>query len=203
LTNTITAGVIGFLGDRLAVQVSKAGIRHDESDVDVDDGLYRSLSMAAWGSVVSGPSQFAWFSFLDKLIPPPTSTSGKELLKVFGKIAVNQFTMAPLMNALFYGWVVGSVAAKHAVYNEAGEPVGTVSDALAAIRDPSTAETWMEKLQKEMIPTTLRSVGFWFPAHAINFWFVPPQFRVLYASCGLVVWTSYLSWVGHSGKSVK
>ena len=135
--------------------------------------LARSGRMLAWGTIVGGAPMYYWFRFLDRLWPPAKNTA----LSVAKKISFNQSTMGPLMNMLFFGYVISS----------------------ANISTPELIpQKWLKKVERELIPTTLNAILFWAPAHVVNFYFVPAHYRVLYLSCGLVVWTAYLSFIGHT-----
>ena len=38
-------------------------------------------------------------------------------------------------------------------------------------------------------------IAFWSPAQAVNFYFLPPQFRVMYLGVVSLVWTAYMSFI--------
>jgi protein Mpv17 len=60
-----------------------------------------------------------------------------------------------------------------------------------------TPQQTIEKIKKEYIPTFKMDVTVWPPAQAINFFFVPAPYRVLYISCISLFWNAYLSMVQH------
>jgi protein Mpv17 len=117
---------------------------------------------------------YYWFGFLDRW----GTIVGKPALSVARRVGLNQVTMAPAMNSLFFGYVLATD--------------GGNNRSLARF-----LERWREKLQLDFWPTTLRSCLIWTPAHIVNFYFVPGHLRVLYLSTGLAAWTCYLSLVGH------
>lgn len=52
---------------------------------------------------------------------------------------------------------------------------------------------WQHKLREDLLDTIKGSLAFWGPVHIFNFYVIPPHFRVLYLSVGLVAWTSFIS----------
>lgn len=126
------------------------------------------------------------------------------------------------MNGSFFGWLIAweSVAQQHGLStglvhakpvaggdaggasaggNDAGEVRGDDDGADADGAVKTVLYQWGAKLRHDFVPTTLRSCAFWAPMHVLNFLWVPPHFRVLFLSTGLVGWTAYLSIVGHRG----
>lgn len=149
--------------------------------------------VSLWGFTFGGAPMVAWYRALDRMVPvhPPT------LRSVLTKVVVNQTTASPVMNSLFFGFVIfwgrvvgldTGLARKKGAGAEEEQQLLSVSEALLQ---------WKEKLRQELWPTTVRAGMAWGPAHVVNFFFVPGQFRVLFLSCGLVFWTAYLSIVGH------
>lgn len=58
--------------------------------------LIRTLRMAGFGMLVSGPSLHLWFNFLSKILPK------QDVLTTFKKMFIGQTIYAPIMNAVFY-----------------------------------------------------------------------------------------------------
>ena len=58
--------------------------------------LIRTLRMAGFGMLVSGPSLHLWFNFLSKILPK------RDVLTTFKKMFIGQTLYAPIMNAVFY-----------------------------------------------------------------------------------------------------
>lgn len=52
-----------------------------------------------------------------------------------------------------------------------------------------------EKLQTRFLSTLFGAWRFWPMANAVNFWFVPMQFRVLYMNVLSLFWTGWLTYV--------
>ena len=57
--------------------------------------------MSVYGAVVSGLFVTKWFQLLNQMIPPPMNPA-----RLVWKVFVNQFFMSPLLNTLFFSWVV-------------------------------------------------------------------------------------------------
>ncbi|XP_017697785.1 PXMP2/4 family protein 4-like isoform X2 [Phoenix dactylifera] len=58
--------------------------------------LLRTLRMAGFGMLVSGPSLHLWFNFLSKILPK------QDVPTTFKKMFLGQALYAPIMNAVFY-----------------------------------------------------------------------------------------------------
>lgn len=57
------------------------------------------------------------------------------------------------------------------------------------------AEDPFAELKEKFVPTFARSCLFWLPAQTINFYWVPPRFRVVYVGTCSLVWANILCWV--------
>jgi len=132
--------------------------------------------MFGWGVVVTGGFVYHWLRFLDRVFPP----AGQTVQRVFTKIAVNQALMSPGLNGAFFG-------------------VSTArsNDLLAAAGREQWLRDWRAKINKDLLDTVIQSNCLWCPAHVVNFYFVPPQHRVLFTSGIFFAWTSWLSMVGY------
>jgi len=60
-----------------------------------------------------------------------------------------------------------------------------------------TPQQTVAKIKKEYVPTFKMDITVWPPAQAINFFFVPAPYRVLYISFISLFWNTYLSMVQH------
>lgn len=58
-----------------------------------------------------------------------------------------------------------------------------------------SAEDPFAELKEKFYPTFVRSCIFWLPAQAINFFVIPPQFRVIYVGTCSLIWANILCWV--------
>lgn len=167
-SNAALSGAVIVLGD-LAAQTIERGHRKEYD-------RKRLASMAVWGAVTA-PPVVVWFRWLDRLFPP-AAVSPRAILT---KVLFHQLTLAPTMNALFFGYV--------AAVDRVPAPPARVLE--------KTLPVWRRKLQEDLLPVTARSLVWWLPVHVVNFLWVPPHARAVYTSCNLVVWTTYLSIVGH------
>lgn len=57
------------------------------------------------------------------------------------------------------------------------------------------AEDPFAELKEKFVPTFARSCLFWLPAQTINFYWVPPRFRVVYVGTCSLIWANILCWV--------
>lgn len=53
----------------------------------------------------------------------------------------------------------------------------------------------LAELKEKFVPTFARSCLFWLPAQAVNFYCVPPQFRIVYIGTCSLIWANILCWV--------
>lgn len=51
------------------------------------------------------------------------------------------------------------------------------------------------ELKEKFVPTFARSCLFWLPAQTLNFYCVPPQFRLIYIGTCSLIWANILCWV--------
>lgn len=177
-TNVITAGIVGFTGDLLAQRLEDYA---NGIEVSEQLSLGRSLKVASWNAMVSGPLA-GWLKFLDAKWPlPPGPVAADAMAAVAKKVALNQVTAAPLNNGGFFSWVIGW----RYMLNEQG---------------PAAHGLWTDiytKLANDMPRTTANSCLVWGTAWTINMVFLPPHTKVLFNSVGQVFWTAYLSLTGH------
>ena len=176
--NAALSGTILVLGDMAAQAIERRSEAAPKAEGAAFDKK-RLASMALWGSAMAAPTVM-WFRWLDRVFPPAV----KSPRAILTKVLFNQVTMAPAMNALFFGYVLA--------VDRTPAPVSQIAR--------ETLPAWKAKVQKDLVPVTARSLMWWAPVHIINFTFVPPHARAVYTSCGLVVWTTYLSIVGHANE---
>lgn len=58
--------------------------------------LVRTLRMAGYGVLVSGPSLHLWFNFVSRILPK------RDVLTTFKKIFLGQTTYGPIMTSVFF-----------------------------------------------------------------------------------------------------
>jgi protein Mpv17 len=63
--------------------------------------LTRTLRMASYGMLLSGPSLHFWFNFLSKAVPK------KDLLNTFKKMFLGQAVYGPIINCVFFSYNAG------------------------------------------------------------------------------------------------
>eukprot|EP01012_Entosiphon_sulcatum_P008776 TRINITY_DN14821_c0_g1_i1.p1 TRINITY_DN14821_c0_g1~~TRINITY_DN14821_c0_g1_i1.p1 ORF type:complete len:184 (+),score=21.45 TRINITY_DN14821_c0_g1_i1:464-1015(+) len=138
-----------------------------------DHNFARSARLAVWGSLISAPISYYWFRQLERWWP--ASGGFKAALR---KTVVNQLIMAPFLNALFFFYVIIWQDSDHSIWKR-----------------------WQLKMSQEYYLTIFLSTSLWTPMHLFNFFVLPPDFRVVFQSVVLVLWTAYLSFVGHRNPS--
>lgn len=57
------------------------------------------------------------------------------------------------------------------------------------------ADDPLAELKEKFAPTFARSCLFWLPAQALNFYCVPPQFRIVYIGTCSLIWANILCWI--------
>eukprot|EP00039_Didymoeca_costata_P021846 m.345567 g.345567 ORF g.345567 m.345567 type:complete len:204 (+) comp26743_c0_seq1:266-877(+) len=178
-TNTVSAGVIGFFGDCAAQAIEQRQTQSKSLKID----WIRTWKVASWGFLAGGVPLFYWFRFLDRKFPLTAvgKRSQQDVINMLKKTAVNQIFAATLNNGGFYCWIV---FCDRQLRPEKHENV--------TFKEEAT-----HSLEKKMPPTMKRSFLLWGTAHLFNFWFLPPQYRVLFNSTGQVLWMTYLSITGH------
>lgn len=124
---------------------------------------YRRTLRMGCFGLVGGPVGHYWYQFLDRNMFRRAPTSPAAIV---AKVALDQFVFAPLSTFVFYAYLTAA----------AGEPEKYID----TIRD----KYWLSL-----------SAGWklWIPAHVVNFAFVPPSQRILYANVMSVVGTFILS----------
>eukprot|EP00750_Incisomonas_marina_P005631 INCI14057.1.p1 GENE.INCI14057.1~~INCI14057.1.p1 ORF type:complete len:193 (-),score=32.76 INCI14057.1:807-1385(-) len=154
LTNALTAGLIGGVGDVAAQQLENRFVKKQRGFLSVSELNFKRLGqISAWGFLWLGVPMYWWFRVLDKWFPPGVG-GVKQLTK---KILFNQTTMAPFSNATFFGFVQAN---QHGIE---GLPARLAT-----------------KLKGDFLYVTLNSCLFWVPAHVVNFLYVSPHLRVFF-----------------------
>lgn len=52
-----------------------------------------------------------------------------------------------------------------------------------------------KECKEKFVPTYARSCLFWLPAQTLNFYYIPPQFRVVFVGTCAFAWVNILCWV--------
>jgi Mpv17 / PMP22 family len=171
LTNVATAGVLAVCSDCISQNIEIAGAKKLKEVRPFS--FYRSFCMSVYGASVLGWFVSHWFNFLNYLVPKQDITLPRVFLKVF----INQLCMSPFLNSLFFGYVIFTRDFK----NSLGQKV----------------VIYKQKLDKDLLPTIMRSCVYWSIVHIYNFLSCPPQYQLLYTNMAFVIWTAYISFVGY------
>ncbi|KAL4422648.1 hypothetical protein ABPG75_008845 [Micractinium tetrahymenae] len=153
-TKAVTAGVLAGVSDLLAQRLSGstgAGIN-----------WRRTLAIALYGVVWSGPAGHFWQQILERLFPDQ-----KDPLRSVKKVVVDQLTFGPLCNGLFLAFMAGVVEGR----------------GWAGTRD---------KLRREFAGVQQRGWRLWPLASFISQQFVPLQLRVLWLNAVAFLWSLFL-----------
>ncbi|KAL6842012.1 hypothetical protein ACP4OV_027991 [Aristida adscensionis] len=93
LTKSVTAATI-FTAADLSSQMLTLG---PEDSLD----LLRTLRMASYGLLISGPSLHVWFNFVSRLFPK------KDVVNTFKKMFLGQAVYGPIINSVFFSYNAG------------------------------------------------------------------------------------------------
>ncbi|KAG0460957.1 hypothetical protein HPP92_021254 [Vanilla planifolia] len=88
LTKSVTAGAIFAAAD-----MSSQMIMHSVSD-SID--LMRTLRMASFGILISGPSLHVWYNFISRVLPK------RDAINILKKIFIGQAIFGPIVNVCFF-----------------------------------------------------------------------------------------------------
>ncbi|XP_015698690.2 PXMP2/4 family protein 4-like [Oryza brachyantha] len=93
LTKSVTAAAIFTVAD-LSSQMITLG---SEDSLD----LVRTMRMASYGLLISGPSLHLWFNFISKLLPK------QDVVNTFKKMFLGQAVYGPIINSVFFSYNAG------------------------------------------------------------------------------------------------
>ena len=144
--------------------------------------------MLCWAVAAYVPINYAAFATIQRLLPDPPLPAGGGLRarltlgtarRVFGK-AVLASSPTIVINPIFFAYsstVEGCVAA----FGTAG---GTFwQPDWAAVRS-----TTRRRYEEDLLPVLLTAYKGWVPLNCLNFFFLPPQFRVVTVAVAATVW---------------
>lgn len=123
----------------------------------------RTARLALFNGLFMGPLGHFYYQALDVHVGAHAMTAPSTIAK---KLLIDQLAFAPICTCIFYG------------YKCAAE--GRASD-------------YPQELADKFVPTMVANYKLWPAAHIINFAFVPPSQRILYANCVSVLGTYVLS----------
>lgn len=147
--------------------------------------LERNVVVSAYNGGTS-PFFYFWWQHLDGMWP------GKGVAAVARKALVNQATMAPFNSALFLTW---STALESWIKSGRFESKDGKDD--PKVLKYNIWEKVKNKVRSEIPDLVLAQCGYWLPANAVNFMFMPQHLRVVFMSTCAVVWGGYISYVVH------
>lgn len=150
-TKAVTAGVLAGSSDLLAQRLSGGSIN-----------WRRTLAIALYGVVWSGPAGHFWQQALERLFPDK-----KDPLRSAKKVLLDQLTFGPLCNGLFLAFMAGVVEGR----------------GWAGTRD---------KLRRDFAGVQQRGWRLWPLASFISQQFVPLQLRVLWLNAVAFLWSLFL-----------
>ncbi|CAE7197221.1 MPV17 [Symbiodinium natans] len=168
-TSAATGGAVMSLGDT-AVQLAAAGTWDYQ----------RNAVVSAYNGGMS-PFFYYWWQHLDSIWP---GTGGAAVVR---KTLANQLAVAPFNSTMFLTWstAMESLIKGDCVADDGGPCLQTIWEKVAS------------KAQAEIPSLVLSSCGFWLPANATNFMFMPNHLRVVFMSCCAVCWGAYITYVVH------
>lgn len=138
-------------------------------------GVYSSDSVP---NVSSRPlSPVRRFRLLDRKTAHIPSLTRRSLVKV----GIHQVMFAPCITSAFFAYAIASHYIRHGPW-PGMKAYGSL--------------VWT-RVRTDLAPTMLVSAVFWMPLQFVNFRFVPAPYRVLTVNAALMVWTIYLSAIGH------
>jgi len=129
--------------------------------------LSRALLLAGYGFFIDAPAGNAFYNWLDSNIEPDRPKTAQAVGK---KILIDQLLYAPLFTCILYSYLQ--------IANGDAASIPTV-------------------LQDKVVPTLLANYAVWPLAHALNFYYVPTEQRILYNNFVAVCWTTWLSYLAH------
>lgn len=185
-TNVATAACVTAAGDALAQQLevrwSPAALQDERLPCTLD--LQRLTTVTAYWTA-SSPALFAWFRWLDGKFPtsPSLLPRAARLVNLSKKLVVHQWSFVPLVNGTFFTYLVCI-----------GEATGRTP---LSSGQPGCAATVAATVLSQLWETQKTSVVVWGVAHTFNFLFFPTHTRVLFNSSVGVLWSAYMSTVGH------
>lgn len=160
-TKSITCLAAFLIGDVSAQVASSRARRLEERLATIDAG--RTLRMALFGLVWSGPAGHHFYKWLDKVLMPGNPTA---LAAVVGKVAVDQLIYSPVSTALFFTWLNLTSA---------------------------TPENIPVDLSEKLAPSVKTSWAFWVPTMAVNMSLIPVPMRILWINMMAIVWMNIFS----------
>uniref|UniRef100_A0AC35FTN3 Uncharacterized protein n=1 Tax=Panagrolaimus sp. PS1159 TaxID=55785 RepID=A0AC35FTN3_9BILA len=122
--------------------------------------------------LLHGPMNHFWYKWLDRRLIISTI---KPLPKVLIKKVAIDLSVSPVFTVTFIGGI--------------------------AILEGHSIQKALNEYKNNFFKVLRLDLCVWPPSQLINFWFVPPRFRVLYVSMVILVYTCFLTIIRHSNIS--
>jgi hypothetical protein len=182
-TNIATATFVTATGDALAQQLEVRWSPGQTNPAAHTLDLQRLTTVTAYWAA-SSPALFAWFRWLDGTFPTSAALPmGARLINLSKKLTVHQWSFVPLVNGVFFMYLACIGEASGRTAPSSGQPEHAISI--------------IEAVSSQLWETQKTSVVVWGIAHTFNFLFLPTHTRVLFNSSVGVLWSAYMSTVGH------
>ncbi|KAF0980280.1 hypothetical protein FDP41_013494 [Naegleria fowleri] len=183
-TKSISCGVITCLGDAITQNL----IVHNSSSKNdaTQHSLIRSLKMFAYGTIVLGPILHNWFRIMEHAFPFQATMTAKERAHtVLKRVVTEAFSYSPAIISTFY--LVNT----------------TVDYYMPDSKTPSYFDEFRKngmslwqvltfKFQKDFLASYSVSLKMWPFAQAINYYLIPPIYRVLFVNTVALGWNAFL-----------
>jgi len=174
--STTTTAILSFTGDYLCQRIEQY----------YDNKVINSSSKFSWNSTRSlrfglvgmglGPQLSIWYKFLaTKLFP--TKANSNAAITAFKRMSVDQIFFSPF--AISYVFTATS---------------------LLEGKGPSGA---LDRIRNQLWSACLVNWSVWPFTQIINFWLIPPEFRVIIANLVGLWFNTYMSYASHKSISVK
>ncbi|KAL1325239.1 hypothetical protein AAHE18_13G147400, partial [Arachis hypogaea] len=108
LKQAVTAASLALAGDTIAQirdrwSKAKAVNKHSNDPQDAlsqisDHDWLRALRMTSYGFLLYGPGSYAWYQWLDRLLPKPS------IQNIVLKVLLNQIILGPCVIAVVFAW---------------------------------------------------------------------------------------------------
>ncbi|OEU15505.1 hypothetical protein FRACYDRAFT_269389 [Fragilariopsis cylindrus CCMP1102] len=176
VTKSLTSSGIMGISDVVCQKVVAKATPVDERPSKLDST--RVLHVAITGAIWSGPVTHYWYIILEKMYA------------VIAKAASIQDPVIALIVKLILDSTIFSSVTITGYFT------------LRSLLEGSGLAGAKEKLTTRFLTTLFGAWKFWPMANAVNFWFVPFQFRVLYMNILSLFWTGWLTYVNSRKISV-
>jgi hypothetical protein len=175
-TNLCTAVPLMVVGDVCAQQLESRQRGHTAGTQLASVDPQRTLVMTSYSAGIFTPIFFYLYPVLDKYLRgPPLALA---LQKGFGSILIGGVPANIAFLAL-------ATTVEMKVFNKVPASGASLSEVVQ--------EKWRDDFPRIMIG----SLSFWGPVNCCNFYWTPPQYRILTISVSAVAWNCYLSVVQH------